>query len=214
MNEVVVPLFPLGVVLFPGMVLPLHIFEPRYREMVRHCIDEHRLFGVLLAGDDSSPCSPGDIGTLAAIQEYQALPDGRYQIVTVGVSRFKVIELIDTASYLQARIETLPEPSSGDDDRGVREAFLTYLRTLSNLTDTTMSEPELAVDPGHLSYHVAATLPVELTVKQHLLELETDARLDHERSLLEEETEDVLRYAITARQKGYFFFKGRRLSLN
>lgn len=214
MSEVVVPLFPLGVVLFPGMVLPLHIFEPRYRDMVRVCVDEHRLFGVLLANDGPLPCAVGDIGTLAAIQECQAMPDGRYNIVTVGVSRFRVLELIETESYLQARVETLPDTTAMDDDRGVREAFLTYLKTLADLTDTPLSEPELAVDPGHLSYHVASTLPVDLPVKQRLLELETPERLARERDLLEEETEDVLRYAIAARQKGYFFFKGRRLSLN
>jgi Lon protease-like protein len=214
MSEVVVPLFPLGVVLFPGMMLPLHIFEPRYRDMVRHCIDEHRLFGVLLAGDGPEPCSAGDIGTLAAIQECQALPDGRFDIVTVGVSRFRVLEFIETRSFLQARVETLPDTSAPDDDGGVREAFLTYLRTMADLTDTPMSEAEIAVDPGHLSYHVASTLPVEPAIKQRLLELETKERLARERALLEDETEQILRYAIAARQKGYFFFNGRRLSLN
>ena len=214
MSEVVVPLFPLGVVLFPGMMLPLHIFEPRYREMVRSCIEEHRLFGVLLAGDGDEPSATGDIGTLAAIQECTELPDGRYNIVTVGVSRFRVLELIERESYLQARVETLPDRVGEGGDHGVKQAFLTYLKTLAELTDTPLVEPELAVDPGHLSYHVASTLPVDRSVKQRLLECEADERLELERELLDEETDDVHRYAIAARQKGYFFFKGRRLSVN
>jgi Lon protease-like protein len=214
MTEITVPLFPLGVVLFPGMVLPLHIFEPRYREMVRTCLDENRLFGLLLAQEGEDPCAEGSVGTLAAIQDVQTLPDGRMNIVTVGVTRFRLLELVAGEAFLQGRVQPLDELASQDGDQGVQEAFVRYLRSLAEMTDTAFVEPELSQDPGHLSFHVAATLPLDLPIKQDLLERETPDRLEFEIRLLESEISEVLDYGRTARKRGYFFFKGRRLSLN
>src|ERR1035437_897137 len=80
------PLFPLNVVLFPGQTLPLHIFEPRYRTMIQRCIEQGQPFGVVLAREEDA--SPYTIGTAARITQIERLPDGRMNILTVGVERF------------------------------------------------------------------------------------------------------------------------------
>ncbi|MEZ4613151.1 MAG: LON peptidase substrate-binding domain-containing protein [Caldilineaceae bacterium] len=105
------PLFPLNVVLFPGMFLPLHIFEPRYREMVEHCVETKSPFGVALirdgqeVGDAATPC---DIGTAARIAKVQRMPDGRMNISTVGTQRFRIESVDYSRSYAVAQVRHYP----------------------------------------------------------------------------------------------------------
>ena len=91
------PVFPLTVVLFPGTPLPLHIFEPQYREMMKMCLDCNTPFGVLLAHDARQPNSttPARICTFAQILDYARLPDGRYNLLTKGAERFEVVEFLE-----------------------------------------------------------------------------------------------------------------------
>lgn len=137
------PLFPLGTVLFPGLVLPLHVFEPRYRELVHHLLalpDDHaREFGVVAiqrgwevesaaTTGSSGTATPGDavpvsaaltlheVGCTAAIRKVTQLPDGRFDLVTVGRRRFRIVRVDrETSPYLVAEVDWLPEPASHEE---------------------------------------------------------------------------------------------------
>ncbi len=134
------PLFPLHTVLCPGVVLPLHIFEPRYREMVGRCLADDAPFGVVLIreGREVGPSIPdlAGVGTLAEIREANEYEDGRYDLVTVGTTRF-TIESISAGRepYLVGDVRSLPETVE-DADRAramadrISERFLDYLRLL------------------------------------------------------------------------------------
>jgi Lon protease-like protein len=112
------PLFPLHSVLCPGIALPLHIFEPRYREMIGHCLETGSPFGVVLIRDgrEVGPLAGhiADVGTTAAIRQAGRYPDGRLDIVTVGETRFRIVS-VDPASqaYLVGTVEELEEPLGG-----------------------------------------------------------------------------------------------------
>lgn len=216
-----IPLFPLNVVLFPGMVLPLHIFEPRYRHMVRRCLADQLLFGVVLIkeGDEvGEPAEPFETGTLAAIQQVSHYEDGRMDLVTVGVSRFRILESVPGEPYAQGRVEVLDELFGAGDDAivaGVQDLFARYLTALSEIADLPLTPPEPGGDPIQLSYHVAALIPIDLTEKQRLLELPTaEARLAAEAEILERETTRISDFASLSRDQGYFYYHGKRLSMN
>ena len=134
------PLFPLHAVLCPGVVLPLHIFEQRYREMVAHCLANDAPFGVVLIreGQEVGPTIPdlATVGTLAEIREANEYEDGRYDLVTVGTTRFSIDSVaVGRESYLVGKVELLPEVVEDPDgaramaDR-LSERFVDYLRLL------------------------------------------------------------------------------------
>jgi Lon protease-like protein len=174
------PLFPLNTVLFPHMPAGLHIFEERYREMIRDCQDRGTSFGVigiregLEAGRAALPFS---VGTLAQIHELEALEDGRFNLVVAGASRFRVESLSLERAYLVGRISYL-EDTRGDEAaipelvRRTTRAFSEYTVALRNLADDTNEEEPAALpdDPELLSYLVAASLNVEVNRRQELLE--------------------------------------------
>src|SRR5438445_13035426 len=91
------PLFPLNVVLFPHMPLPLHVFEPRYRQMIGDCLEEGHSFGVVAIeeGSESGPATPYDVGTLAKIVRIDRLDDGRMNLLVMGAARFDVMRAGD-----------------------------------------------------------------------------------------------------------------------
>jgi hypothetical protein len=107
------PLFPLPVVLFPGAVIPLHVFEPRYRQMVARCLEFDRRFGLVYHdGDRLGPweTAPGRVGTVARIGEFQVLPDGRSLLLAHGEERFRIVDGIESdAAFLEALVEEIPE---------------------------------------------------------------------------------------------------------
>ena len=124
------PLFPLDLVLFPGMFLPLHIFEPRYRLLMRRCSERESQFGVVLirAGTEAGkPAEPHRVGTAAAIVAVNALPDGRSFVVTKGERRFAIERVIDDDEpYLVAEITWLDEvdgPDAGPLATAARDAY-------------------------------------------------------------------------------------------
>src|SRR2546430_16200345 len=93
------PIFPLPIVLFPGTPQPLHVFEPRYRQLLADCLAADRRFGIAYVPAEPEPGSeplprPGDVGCVALIQNTQALPDGRANILTVGGRRFVLIDWV------------------------------------------------------------------------------------------------------------------------
>ncbi len=192
------PLFPLHVVLFPEMPLPLHIFEPRYREMILHCREENSPFGVVLIGsgeEAGAEAVPQAVGTTAKITQFEEMPDGRMNILVFGETRFQVARTFHDKPYPSAHVlpfwEEAPEPD------GLREAtelaselFRQYLRALFALSGRPLSTLQLPQDPEYLSYAIGSVLQVPPADKQCLLELtDTTARLTRECDILHAEIE-------------------------
>src|SRR5712692_10377789 len=194
------PLFPLGTVLFPGLLLPLHIFEDRYRRLVRDLLaaPEPRQFGVIAIRKGRETGVDGiqalhEIGCTAALRQVRELEDGRYDVVTVGTRRFRLASLDDSKPYLQGQVDLLAEETgeqaaAAEAARVVRDAFRAYLNALAERGVTQISAPELPDDPVTLSYLVGASMIIELSDRQTLL-AEPDAlhRLAAERALLSRE---------------------------
>lgn len=195
------PLFPLGTVLYPGLVLPLHIFEERYQELVRDLLagPEPRQFGVIAIREGRETGIAGvralhEIGCTATLRQVDEQEDGRYNLVTVGTDRFRLLRLDDSRAYLQAEVDLLTDEAGDEAAAGlavnaVQEAFLAYLEVLAQRGATRVNVPELPDEPVLLSYVVAASVVVDLPDKQALL-AEPDAlrRLTAERTLLLKET--------------------------
>jgi Lon protease-like protein len=177
-----IPLFPLDVVLFPGMTLPLHIFEPCYREMTKVCLDSNMPFGVVLAHheDATGHQAPARVGTFACIIDYVRLPDGRYNLLTKGADRFEVVELVGGASYLQADVRTLRDVEEPDDVRGLARAATRaleeYLRIVFAQVGSEDFHLEIPQDPGELSYLIGMCLTCEDCEKQEILEMRSLAK--------------------------------------
>jgi Lon protease-like protein len=195
------PLFPLTTVLFPDMLLPLHIFEPRYRLLVRRCMDDDRPFGVVLirSGQDvGATPEPHAVGTEAKIMAFSPLTDGRSYIVVRGGRRFALEQTDpDTEPYLVGRVRYLDELEG--DGAPLRaavavEAYGQYIVAVMAVTDDARGDraivDELAsVAPREAAYRIAASLAVDANERQRLLELPSDAgRLEAEKNLLERET--------------------------
>ena len=192
-----IPLFPLDVVLFPGMVLPLHIFEPRYREMINRCVEEKKQFGVVLNGDGGETGDvvvPYTIGTAARIARVERLDDGRMDITAVGTQRFRILELDRSRSCLSAKVCQYPVVNGGtrlamEMARRVVPQVLEYVELLSEASKTKLRLDRLPEDPKRLSLLVAIALQINNSEKQKLLELAgVPEMLDRERRLLSWET--------------------------
>lgn len=184
------PLFPLNTVLFPHMPAALHIFEERYREMIADCQEQGISFGIVAIREGlevGRSAVPHQVGTLAQIHQLDKLGDGDYSLVVAGVSRFRVESLSLQRPYLVGRVQYL-EDSRGDEAAIARltprvlDAFRSYAAALSSLEDDAdAKEPEAASgteleipdDPEMLSYLVAASLQVEVSRRQEMLEEDT-----------------------------------------
>jgi len=166
-----IPLFPLNVVLLPGAALPLHIFEQRYREMVKNCLEEKSEFGMVLA----LPNGVARVGCTAEILEVvKRHNDGRMDIITAGRAPFRVVELYAEDPLLEGHVDYLDDremPANPSIQRELVELFeachtLIFEDYPKNLEGTPSEE---------LSYVVAATLPMDLLWKQQILELRSEA---------------------------------------
>jgi uncharacterized protein len=189
------PLFPLGTVLFPGLVLPLHIFEERYRTLVADRRDAGT-FGVVairtgfeVGTEERVDLHP--IGCSTEIRQISELDDGQFDLVTVGRRRFRIVELhTDVAPYLVADVEWVTEEDDGGAAEklvpGVLDVFQRYLELIR--TDGHQATEQLPDDPTVLSYLVAATAVLPLDERQQLLACATTReRLATERRLLNRE---------------------------
>ena len=173
------PLFPLNVVLFPGMVLPLHIFEPRYREMINLCIESKTPFGVVLHADgqkEGVPAEPTMVGTAARIVRVKREPDGRLNITSVGTQRFRIEEFDRSAPYLKGIVRPLPVLNAGtksatDLMQMVRPKVLEYVDIMAKASNAKIALDRLPQDPKTLAFLVAIALQVNNADKQQLLEL-------------------------------------------
>jgi Lon protease-like protein len=205
------PLFPLGAVLYPGMVLPLHVFEERYRQMVADLLDKPepaREFGVIAIrkGGEVGAGNARElhgIGCLARLREVTRHDDGQFDLVTVGTRRFRLIRTDDTLPYYQGEIEPLPEDvlaGQGREDQpdasaraagavsAVQAAFRDYLNALADRAGAVIHVADIPDDPVLLSYVVAAGMIIDVPERQALLAApDAISRLKTERALLTRE---------------------------
>jgi len=185
MSKEALPLFPLPLVLFPGVGIPLHIFEPRYRQMLADIMERDRRFGLLYSDpDESGPFmdEKGRVGTIAVIKKHQPLPDGRSLILVKGLDRFSILhEVSGEAPYYQARVVPFEDEPVKASERLVdrRKQSLNLLRTV---LETLPHAPEAlpSFDPEkELSFKLAAVARMDPAVQQEILEMRTEtARLD------------------------------------
>ena len=165
-----IPLFPLNVVLLPGADLPLHIFEPRYREMVKRCVEEKAEFGVLLA----LPKGVVRVGCTAEILEVvKRHPDGRIDILTVGREPFRVVELFDENPLAEGKVDYLEDRESSANPALQRELIELY-ETCHTLIFGDYPKNVAAEHLTPISLRIAATLPMDLLWKQQILELRSE----------------------------------------
>src|ERR1700674_4078411 len=189
------PLFPLNVVLFPHMALPLHVFEPRYRPMIGDCLEDGHSVGVvaLREGSETGPSTPYDVGTLAKIVRIDRLDDGRMNLLVMGASRFEIVRTASDRPYLRGQIRIIPE--AGDDldataplTETTAITFREYSNLLRELVGRQPADAEPPMEPELLSYLIAAALNLQVPEKQSLLaEARTDNRLLQEQRLLRKE---------------------------
>lgn len=198
-----IPLFPLGSVLFPGMALPLHVFEERYRQLVRTLAGydvARRRFGVVAIRQgwevgESSVHALFPVGTLAQVRHTSEHPDGRFHLLTVGTDRFR-LRAVESGSqpYMMGEVDLLPpEPATGPEEaslaRVVGSLFQDYVKAIAAAQRIATVEHELPGGPGELSYLVAAAALFTLEDRQALLEAPAARdRLRHEIWLLKRET--------------------------
>lgn len=210
-----VPLFPLHTVLCPGIALPLHIFEPRYRAMVARCLAEDRPFGVvwIREGRDVGPgeVTVAAVGTFAEIREAERFADGRYALVALGTGRFRLDEaLTGVEPYIVGRVTPLADPP-GDERttrrlaRLVARRFVRYVDRVRELADAQAGPEDAAnegvetsgetvtpvAEPGVAASTERLGIPADPTLLSHLLTGIVDTDLPHRQALLEAETTEL-----------------------
>jgi Lon protease-like protein len=166
-----IPLFPLNVVLLPGAELPLHIFEPRYRDMVKSCMKEKSEFGMLLA----LPSGVARVGCTAEILEIvKRYEDGRMDILTVGRVPFRVVELFTESTLMEGFVDYLEDREMPFNPRVQRELVELFEACHTLIFDDYPKNLE-GSSPDDLSHLVASTLPMDLLWKQQILELRSES---------------------------------------
>lgn len=189
------PLFPLSSVLFPGTAAPLHIFEPRYRQMIADCQREGKPFGFVLVQPESEHLQeiPYSIGTIAEIRNLEQLEDGRYTLMAIGTKRFRIISQHRQKPYLSGIVEILDDVEEQERDLQAvmpqaTTLFQSYLRMLLQVANAGDIQTNLPDEPQELSYFIAYFLDVQEEQKQHFLELtSTKQRLEEEVTILRRE---------------------------
>ena len=186
-----VPLFPLHTVLFPETTLPLHVFEPRYREMIGRCLEHDESFGIalILDGDEvGGHAIPRRIGTEASIIACQRNAHGEYDIVVEGLRRFTIRSLDRGRAYLRADVDWMDEPLGRDVELladAVARLLAGFIEILERGGHAIVDDTWREMDPRTLSFRVAAALPGAVDVRQELLETpDTASRLRREAELL------------------------------
>lgn len=165
-----VPLFPLELVLLPGVPLPLHIFEPRYKEMIAECLEQQKPFGVVRA----SPEGVADIGCTAEIMSVtKKYDDGRMDIMARGLERFEVIQVNEDREFLQAEIAVVEDGPEKPPTEMVTQAVRLHAEIVK-LAGTEPSGPD--DHASNLSFLLAGSLPLDLDFKQNLLSTLSEAK--------------------------------------
>ena len=175
-------LFPLALVLAPTERVPLHIFEPRYKELIGECIAGAEPFGLLLEDDSGRR----DIGTLADVREVvHVFDDGRMNILVEGRDRFRVTEWTDGRSFPTAEVEPLEDEDDALPEATAAEEALVLFRQLADVADAEIEEPDGA--SGSIAFEIAAHVDFGTQPKQELIELRSErVRLQRLTELLEQ----------------------------
>ena len=161
-------LFPLNLVLVPGEQAPLHIFEPRYRELIGECLDFGNDFGLLLEDDEGMR----EVGTRCKVVEViDRFPDGRLNVVVEATERFQLLEVTDGRAFRTAEIETLPDESDTPMEDEVEEVLAAYARVVAAAE---AELDDLDLDADSVAYQIAARIDFGTEVKQGLLELRSE----------------------------------------
>lgn len=163
------PLFPLNVVLLPGSPLPLHIFEPRYKEMIGECRAQNAPFGVVRALKEGV----ADVGCTAEIisvtKEY---PDGKLDLIAAGRERFEILEVNEERSFLRAEVLIVPDDPAVPAEQDTARAIQLHLQILSLAGAV---QDLSGADKNALSFYLAGSLPLDLDFKQILLVMRSEA---------------------------------------
>lgn len=181
------PIFPLNAVVFPGVTVPLHVFEDRYRALVHHLLaipeKPDRLFGIVAIREGYEVGSHGvqsvhRVGCVVQMTSVEPYPDGRFDIEVVGRRRLRMDGLDTSGPYLVGDVETVEEPpdtsaTTLEEAERTRETFAEYRRRLSDLRGDEVLDGALPRDPMYLSYSLAATCLLTLQERQALLESPT-----------------------------------------
>jgi uncharacterized protein len=214
------PLFPLSTVLFPGMRLPLHIFEERYRLLVAHLRTqpEPRRFGVIAIRKGREVGADGitalyEVGCVATVRQITPHADGRFDLATVGTERFRLLRVDDSLPYFRGETEPLKDEgasSTGEAEafavKRVQAGFRAYLNALADRGGGVIGVADLPDEPVFLSYVVGAAMIIDLPERQSLLAAPSALdRLQLERSLLVRET--AMFRATTSRPAPDFAFE-------
>jgi Lon protease-like protein len=164
-------LFPLDVVLLPGTPLPLHIFEPRYQEMIGECLDMKKPFGVVRAKEDEGVAEIGCTADIIAVPK--KYDDGRMDIVAQGIERFEILELNQERSFLQAEVLYFRDGA----ERATGEQIARAVELHNEILELAGAEPQAATEEQEpqLSFHLAGALPLDLDFKQSLLGMKSEA---------------------------------------
>lgn len=196
-NVIELSLFPLNTVLFPGQLLPLHIFEDRYRLMIRRCLAEDLPFGIVLIkqGEEvGATAEPHAVGTLARIVESTHLPDGAMDVVVVGMERFRIRCLFHDQPYLRGEVETLQmaEPldpvATAQLAHQVRDRVGRYIKLLAEAAGLQIQVEQMPNTPQQIGFLAAVTMQIDNQEKQMLLGAATVGKiLSSEKALLNRE---------------------------
>ena len=214
-------LFPLNSVLYPGGQIALHIFEPRYRQMIGRCLEENLPFGVVLIREGQEvgePATPHEVGTVASITQHTKKPDGRYDLTALGLERFRVLTILQERPYLVARVQLEPDVASPAEDLGrrteeVHGLFAAYVERLREMSNGKLDAIETPDDPESLAWFVAATLPIAMAEKQALLEQpSTVARLAAECEILRRELTFLRFGALSVEDRNHLMTRPRSLN--
>ncbi len=183
MSTARIPLFPLELVLFPGRSLPLHIFEPRYREMTRDCLETKSPFGIVLTQSNAIAQTGCTAFIVKVLKQYD---DGRSDILTIGQKVFRLLQTYNEKSYMEADVRFLEEvgqQAESEISQKLAELFDQCHRVLYN-----QEAPRFQAEENFsFAFHVGAELPLELEFRQALLELRSEA--ERQKSLVEHLTE-------------------------
>ena len=207
-------LFPLNLVLFPGMELPLHIFEERYKDMIGECLEQDVPFGVVLIKEGlevGAPADPERIGTSTRILRSEILDQGRMNIVTKGERRFEIEEIIQRVPHVVGRVRFLVElegEGCAELIPQINDEYVNLVKNLTALTGGYTSRVEIPEDPIELSYAIAGNLNLEPHLRQSLLVTETAATRLFDLIPLLKQGNETLREQITKQNP----FQGNRLN--
>jgi hypothetical protein len=192
---IIIPIFPLTLVQFPGAITPLHIFEERYRKMLRDVLSEDKIFGITCLTENDATGEPpiGRVGCAIEVIAHQTLPDGRSNILCAGGQRYRTLRHLREDLYLKAEIEFFrdePEKIPDTTLQKNRSLFERVIAAEKKIKDTgvadQMETPELPEDPQALSFMIAASLDLSNDEKQSLLEMtSTRSRLKRLGAILE-----------------------------